>query len=194
MVFLRPITYVTITMANTDLLLRVRGEAQELRRQRLGFGLDPSNLKHNNGESSELPNIQLPIVHDTCAFGSNHNSSIEETPAYLDGFLDAGLGSEFTEASPTNTPTWADQTDFGKGSFNHLLESIVNFQEENTLTGFDSTSDAEIHGSELRTTYAAQQFLTPHVLDCSQSSKRHSHSSPGIQSPVMDAFDTELLS
>jgi hypothetical protein len=174
--FLRPPTYVTIIiakgksaiaegnspsrLAGTEspyVIAENGGEAQELlRRQRFGFGYDPSNPKGSNEESSELQNVQLPTPHNTYAFRTNDHSNIGEIPDYLDGFLDAGLRSEYTEASLTNIPTWMDQTDFDKGSFNSFLESMVDFRQDNTLAGFDSTSDAGIHGSELRTTYAAQ--------------------------------------
>jgi hypothetical protein len=167
--FLRPLTYVTIIitkggspsrLAGTEsqyVVLENGGEAQELlRRQRFRFGYDPSNPKTSNEGSSELQNVQLPTTHNTYAFGTNDHSNIGEIPDALDGFLDVGLRSEYTEASLTNIPTWADQTDFDKGSFNSFLESMADFRQENILTGFNSTSDAGIHGSELRTTYAAQ--------------------------------------
>jgi len=167
--FLRPLTYVTIIiakggspsrLAGTEsqyVVLENGGEAQELlQRQRFGFGYDPSNPKGSNEESSELQNVQLPTTHNTYVFGTNDHSNIGEISDYLDSFLDVGLRSEHTEASLTNIPTWMDQTDFDKGSFNSFLESIADFRQENTLTGFDSTSDAGIHGSELRTAYAAQ--------------------------------------
>ena len=110
--------------------------------------LDPSNLKDTNEESLKYSEIQLPTIHNTYAFGTNDHSNIGEMPDYLDDFLDLGLRSGYTEASLTNAPTWADQMD--KRSFNSFPESTANFRQENTLTGFDSTSDG------LRTTYAAQ--------------------------------------
>jgi hypothetical protein len=167
--FLRPPTYVTILMTRNESPLRFvgmesqyvvlenGGEAQELlRRQRLGFGLAPSNPKDSNEESSELRDVQLPTTHNTYAFGTNDHSNIGEISDYLDGFLEVGLRSEYTEASLASVPTWADQTDFDKGSFNSFLESIADFRQESTLTAFGSTSDGEIHGSEPRTTYAVQ--------------------------------------
>lgn len=166
--FLRPSSYVTILMTRNQSPLRFvgiesqyvvlenGGEAQELlRRQRLGFGLDPSNPKDSNEEPSELQNIQLPTTHNTYAFRTNDHSNIGEMPDYLDGPLDVGLRSEYAEASLANVPASADQMNFDKGSFNSFLESMADFRQESTLTGFDSTSDAEIHGSDLRTTYAA---------------------------------------